>query len=103
MQRWFGVAAFAIAAGGCGGGVDPAVVACEKAIAEQLTDRAYTLDRADMTRRLTRDGDRGQIESTVWFNKGLPNELAQTFTCQVLYDPTDARAEPAVTGLKFVW
>jgi hypothetical protein len=103
MRRLVAMLAWAMAGTGCGGAVDPAVSACEKAIAEQLAGRVYTLDRADMARKLSRDGDRGQIDSTVWFNKGLPNELAQTFTCQVLYDPANPQAEPAVTGLKFVW
>jgi hypothetical protein len=103
MRRWLGAAAIAALLGGCGGGVDPAVLACEKAIGEQLADRVFTLDRTDMGRKLARDGDRGQINSTVWFNKGLPNELAQTFSCQVLYDVANPKAEPAVTSLRFQW
>ncbi len=103
MRRWIGAGAMAALLAGCGGATDPAVVACEKAIGEQLQGRVFTLDREDMARKLTRSGDTGAINSTVWFNKGLPNELAQTFTCQVLYDAANPNAEPAVTSLRFQW
>ena len=103
MRRWIGAGAAAALLAGCGGGTDPAVVACEKAIAEQLQGRVFTLDREDMARKLTRTGDAGEINSTVWFNRGLPNELAQTYTCHVQYDAANPKAEPAVTSLRFQW
>lgn len=103
MRQWIGAGAVAALLAGCGGGMDPAVLACEKAIGEQLKGRAFALDRKDMARQLTRTDDTGEINSTVWFNKGLPNELAQTFTCQVLYDAANPKAEPAVTSLHFQW
>ncbi len=103
MRRWIGTGFAAVLLSGCGGGSDPAVVACEKAIAEQLQGRAFTLDRADMARKLIRTGDTGEINSTIWFNKDLPNELAQTYTCHVLYDAANPKADPAVTSLRFQW
>lgn len=103
MTRWIGVAAMVALLPGCGGGTDPAVGACEKAIAEQLQGRVFTLDPEDMARQLKKSGDTGEISSTVWFNKGLPNELAQTYICQVQYDAANPGAEPAVTSLRFQW
>lgn len=103
MRAWIGVVAASSLLAGCGGGVDPAVEACERAIASQLEGRVFTLDREDMARKLSRSGDTGEINSTVWFNKGLPNELSQTFTCHVQYDAANPKAEPAVTSLRFQW
>lgn len=88
---------------GCGGGADPAVEACAVAAGQQLQGRDFALDRDDMAAKLTRNGDTGEINSSVLFNKGLPNELVQTFSCIVQYDPAQPGAAPAVTSLQFQW
>lgn len=103
MRGWVGIAGATLLLAGCGGGADPAVEACASAAAQQLQGRDFALDRDDMAAKLTREGERGEINSTVWFNRGLPNEIQQTFTCVVQYDPAQPGAAPAVTSLQFQW
>lgn len=103
MRVLTGIAGATLLLGGCGGGADPAVEACAAAASEQLQGRDFVLDRKDMAAKLTRNGDRGEINSSVLFNQGLPNEIQQTFTCVVQYDATQPGAGPAVTSLQFQW
>jgi len=108
MQRLAIVATLALALAACGGGgggnEDRAVAACEKAVADKLSDKVIELDRGDMRAKLqsTPDG-LVQINSTVVFDKGLASESKQTFDCRVKFDPANASAEPDIVGLQFTW
>lgn len=105
MQRLAIVAGLALALAACGGGnEDRAVAACEKAVAEKLSDKVIELDRGDMRAKLQTNADGVvQIGSTVVFDKGLASESKQTFDCRVKFDPANPSAEPAIVGLQFTW
>jgi hypothetical protein len=105
MTRQAWIAAIALALGACAGGSrDPAVQACTEAIAQRLTDKSYELDAADMAAKIEKqDGNVRQITSTVVFDKGLPAEKQQSFTCRVKLNPDNPDAAPEVIGLNFVW
>src|SRR5687768_16129435 len=60
---------------GCGGGrEDKAVEACSAELANKLTGKTYVLDKADMRKKTTVDGDTLAIASQVVFDPGLPAE-----------------------------
>jgi len=103
MRGWVGIAGATLLLVGCGGGADPAVEACAAAASERLQGRDYALDLEDMAAKLKRDGNRGEISSLFWLNKGLPNEIQQTMICVVQYDPAQPRAAPLVTSIQFQW
>ncbi len=105
MERMVIVASLTLALVACGGGKeDRAVATCEKAVAEKLAERAYTLDRKDMRAKATAPDDKTiQIASVVVFDKGLPAESKQAFECRVRFDPANPSAEPAVIALHFTW
>ena len=87
----------------CGGGRNAAAAAaCEKAVAERVAGKRYTLDKADMEKNAKSTGDKTmEIHSTVVFDQGLASETKQTYDCRVQFD--DGAAEPAVTFLQFNW
>lgn len=93
----------ALALAGCRGAEDLAVEACVVAVAGQLGDRVYTIDRDALAASLKKVDARGDLTATVTFNPGLPNQLIQTFYCEVQYDPEAPGVEPAVTSLRFQW
>lgn len=103
MRGWLGIAAVTLLLVGCGGGADPAVEACAVAAGQGLEGRDFALDREGMAANLKRDGNRGEIVSPFWLNKGLPNEIQQTMICVVQYDPAQPGAAPTVTSIQFQW
>jgi len=95
-----GIAALAL--GGCSSRFDPAVAACEAVLAKDLAGRAYTIDREEMNRNLSKADGLGEISSTVWFNKGFPNELSQPYICAFQYS-SGGTYTPVVTSVRFQW
>ena len=108
MKRFHSISLAVIAASclsitACGGGQQAAAAgACEKAVAEKMQGRRYTLDRADMEKNAKATNDKVmEIHSTVVFDQGLASESKQTYDCRVQFE--DGAAEPAVTFLQFNW
>ena len=98
------LAAVSLSLTACGGGgkASSAAAACEKAVAEKVAGKRYSLDRADMEKNAKSTGDKTmEIHSTVVFDPGLESEKKQTYDCRVQFD--DGAAEPAVTFLQFNW
>lgn len=97
------VAAVTLMLTACGGGrEDRAVNACERAIAARITDKQFTLDKADMAANATAEGaDVIRIRSRIVFDPGLPREETQNFDCRARFAAD--RAEPDIIALSFVW
>jgi hypothetical protein len=96
--------AASVALAGCGQSREQkAVAACEKAAADKLTGKTYELDTKDMLAKATSpDANTVQINSVVYFDRGLPAESKQQIECRVQYDPNNANAEP-VAFVQFIW
>lgn len=90
---------------GCGGGPGHvAAEACRKAITERVTGKSISLDLEAMAKGYAPGAaGAGTVSGAVVFDQGLPIEARQTFTCRVQFDPAMPDAEPAITGLEFVW
>lgn len=81
---------------------DRAVAACREAIAERLEGKSWTVVDAELKRGYRAvDAEFSEIGAPVYFEKGLPSETRQTFSCRLRFDP--AQSEPAVVGLVFQW
>ena len=104
MKRLVAVAA-AVLLSGCGAKPEQlAVSACQKAVTEKLAGKSFELDAADMVAKVQKQSDTVlQVNSTVFFDKGLPAETKQTFDCRVQFDANDMSKEPSVTSLQFNW
>ena len=104
MKRLVAVAA-ALLLAGCGAKPEQlAVNACQKAVTEKLSGKSFEIDAADMLAKIQKQSDTVmQINSTVFFDKGLPAETKQTFECRVQFDPNNMSNEPSVTFLQFTW
>lgn len=104
MKRLVALAA-AVLVAGCGAKPEQrAVDACAKEITTRLSGKSFEIDPKDMLGKVEKPADGVmQINSTVYFDKGLPAETKQTFDCRVQFDPANAAAEPKVTSLNFIW
>jgi hypothetical protein len=104
MKKLVVVAAAALLAG-CGAKPEQrAVDACQKAVTQKLAGKSFELDADDMLAKVQKQSDTVmQINSTVFFDKGLPAETKQTFDCRVQFDANDAAKEPVVTFMQFNW
>lgn len=96
-------AALALLLVACGGGREgKAVQACEEAIKQRMTDRAYALDTDDMRAKAKAEGeDVLHIQSEITFDPGLPRELKQTFDCKARF--VAGKELPDVISLTFTW
>lgn len=105
MRRVVGGGALALVLAGCGADRNDLVVsACETEIRQRLAGQSYTLDRADMRRNVGfTDAQRAELGSSVVFDKGLPTEKTQTYTCRVQFDPNRPDAPPNVQSIMFQW
>ena len=104
MKRLVALAA-AVLVAGCGAKPEQrAVDACQKAVTEKLAGKSFEIDAQDMLAKTQKQSDTVmQINSTVFFDKGLPAETKQTFDCRVQFDANDAAKEPVVTFMQFTW
>jgi hypothetical protein len=105
MKKLWLLCALAPLLSACGPSVaDLAAAACEREIIEKVTGKSYDLDLGEMRAMYkSTEPNIGTITSRVMFDRGLPSENAQAFTCRVQFDPKSPGAEPAVIGLTFVW
>ena len=105
VRRTLGIviAAACLSLTACGAGKQgQAASACEKAVAEKMQGKRYTLDRADMEANAKSTSDTVmEIHSTVVFDAGLASESKQTYDCRVQFDP--GAKGPSVTFLQFNW
>lgn len=87
----------------CGGGRDDkAVKACEDAVKQRMSDRAYSLDAADMKAKAKPEGeDMIHIQTTIVFDPGLPREVKQTMDCKARF--VAGKDVPDVVSLTFTW
>lgn len=84
----------------CSGPNSAAVDACEKAIADKITDKTWQVDRGDMEAKAAKEGeDEIRIQSGITFDPGLPREVKQTFDCRVRVNADGA----TVLSLSFIW
>jgi hypothetical protein len=102
-MRYFAVLMCVALLTACGGGRESrAVAACEKAIAERITDKPFAVDRSDMAANAVADGDDiVRIRSRIVFDPGLPREETQNFDCRARF--TADRRDPDIISLSFIW
>ena len=93
------LAAFLMLAGCAGSRNDTAAEACNKAIADKLAGKTFSLDLKDMAAHAKDESaDTVLIGSTITFDKGLSTEYQQTFDCRVRFGKT-----ADVIYLQFNW
>lgn len=105
MRKFVGWSLLALGLAGCGADRNDLVVtACETEVNTRLTGQTFSLDRADMRAKVSfADEQRAELNSSVVFDKGLPTEKTQTFTCRVQFDPNNPAAPPNVQSINFQW
>ncbi len=105
MRRLVGWGLLTLGLAGCAADRNELVVtACETEVKARLTRRTFTLDPADMRANVSfADEQRAELSSSVVFDKGLPTEKTQTFTCRVQFDPNNPGAPPNVQSISFQW
>lgn len=107
MRRQTGVvvALAVLALSGCSASSgDLAVAACHQAVSDKLSGKLFEVDRKLMINGyMAKDGGLGEVTAPVVFDRGLPSENRQTFTCRVQFDAARPETEPNVISLVFQW
>jgi|DewCreStandDraft_4_1066084.scaffolds.fasta_scaffold224832_2 hypothetical protein len=89
---------------GCAGEFDGAVEACYNDVMARVRDNLGTVDRKAMAESAKKNEDGTvQIDSTIVFRGGTPQEKRQTFSCTVALTGPDGKPDPRVVRLIIQW
>ena len=89
---------------GSGGGskADLAATACDAYAKEQLEDKSYQLDHAELAKSMADAGDGASLlRAPITIEPGLSSESKQTLECRVRF--VDGKDAPDVINMQFIW